>query len=61
VTIYQLGLVRRAGSVTSPAEGVHAPRDLRLGHEPGQVGGHVGGERCVEFVRSENRKPSLGG
>jgi hypothetical protein len=41
-----------------PAEGVHAPRDLQLGHKPGQVGGHVGGERCVEFGPRTESRPS---
>jgi hypothetical protein len=34
VTRYQLGLVRQAGSVTGPPQGLQAPGDLRVGHEP---------------------------
>src|SRR6266540_1142217 len=48
------------GLADLPAEGVYAPVDLRVGHERGQVGGQVTGERRVEFVSVQEQEPVLG-
>ena len=59
-TRYQLGLTRHAGSADGAAEGVDAPGDLRVGHELGQGGGHVGGERVGELVAVEEQESVAG-
>jgi hypothetical protein len=54
-----LGSPRRLAD--RPTEGVHAPRDLRVGHECGQVGRQVACERRMKLLPIQEQEPSLGG
>jgi hypothetical protein len=61
VTMYQLGFVRQAGSVTCPAGASTAQGTCESAMNAARSAGRSAANEAWNLSRSRNRKPSLGG